>query len=551
MLSRFVRTQLIVFSIASIVGVVAMALVYIQVPTLLGLGRITVRMELPDTGALYRFSNVTVRGLEVGKVVNIDLADDGAVATLSLATSPKIPADLRAEVRSISAVGEQYVELLPDSDSGPYLADDSVITADKVTLPQPVGPLLDQLSALLASVPKDRISGLLDESAKALDGADFDLGSLFDSSSVLTADLNRVGDQTRSLVDDSAPLLDGQLESADDIRTWTRSLAGVTEQLATNDPQIRALLQRGSGTAYEVTQLLEQLKPTLPILLANFTSVGQVAVTYRPGLQQLLVLLPPYIAATQSFALPWNNPTGQSMGDFNVNIADPPACTVGFLPPSAWRSPADTTVIDTPDGLYCKLPQDSPIGVRGARNVPCMEKPGKRAPTVEICRSDRPFEPLAMRQHALGPYPIDPSLIAQGIPPDGRISSDERIFGPLEGTPLPPGAVPSGTPPGGGPPTPAVQVPPLDPALPMVPPPDGAAPSPPPLGPAPGPADTTAPAENTVAPSAFHAGVPPVAVAEYDPDTGRFVTPDGEVSQQSNLAARGAATSWQEMLPTA
>ena len=66
---------------------------------------------------------------------------------------------------------------------------------------------------------------------------------------------------------------------------------------------------------------------------------------------------------------------------------------------------ADTSDIDTPDGLYRKLPQDSPIGVRGARNYPCQGQPGKRAPTVEICESSTPFEPLAMRQHATGPYP--------------------------------------------------------------------------------------------------------------------------------------------------
>ena len=42
---------------------------------------------------------------------------DGAEATLSLDTSPKIPADLQAEVRSVSAVGEQYVDLLPRTDS--------------------------------------------------------------------------------------------------------------------------------------------------------------------------------------------------------------------------------------------------------------------------------------------------------------------------------------------------------------------------------------------------------------------------------------------------
>ena len=59
-------------------------------------------------------------------------------------------------------------------------------------------------------------------------------------------------------------------------------------------------------------------------------------------------------------------------------------------------------MIDTPDGLYCKLPQDSPIGVRGARNYPCMGHPGKRAPTVELCNDPKGYQPLAMRHTSPG-----------------------------------------------------------------------------------------------------------------------------------------------------
>ncbi len=38
MLTRFVRNQLIIFTIASIVGVAVMVFAYMQVPTLLGSG---------------------------------------------------------------------------------------------------------------------------------------------------------------------------------------------------------------------------------------------------------------------------------------------------------------------------------------------------------------------------------------------------------------------------------------------------------------------------------------------------------------------------------
>lgn len=52
MLTRFfVRNQLIIFTIASIVGIAVMVVVYMQAPpTLLGIGRITVKLELPRTG---------------------------------------------------------------------------------------------------------------------------------------------------------------------------------------------------------------------------------------------------------------------------------------------------------------------------------------------------------------------------------------------------------------------------------------------------------------------------------------------------------------------
>ena len=483
MFPRLVRIQLALFAVASLLGISAMVINYLQAPAMLGIGRMTVTMELPDAGGLYRFANVTYRGVQIGKVTEVDVHRGGAVATLSLDTETPVPRDLRAEVRSVSAVGEQYVDLLPRSERGPFLEDGSVIPASEVIVPQPVGPMMDQLSALVTSIPKNKLGKLLDESFLAFNGAGPDLQSLTDSASKISADADATTDQAVTLIEDSRPVLDGQLDSADALRTWTARLAGVSGQLVSDDPHIRTILKAGPVSAQEVSRLMEQVKPTLPVLLANMTSLGQVAVTYHPGLEQLLVLLPPAAAMYQS-ATPANNPTGIPLGDFRISVDDPPACTVGFLPPSQWRNPADTSTIDTPDGLYCKLPQDSAISVRGARNFPCMDRPGKYAPTVEQCRSDSPFQPLAARQHATGPYPFDPNLVGQGVPLDDRVTEGEHDFAPIEGTPPPAAAPPA----------------------------------------------------------------PPVAAAHYDPTTGQVATPGAPVFTQSNLAADGTLHTWQDMV---
>jgi phospholipid/cholesterol/gamma-HCH transport system substrate-binding protein len=566
MLTRFVRIQLAIFAIVGTIGVVVMVLWYIQAPTLLGVGKMTVTLKLPAGGGLYRFSNVTYRGVQIGKVTAVGLTPNGAQATLSLDTSPKIPADLSAEVRSISAVGEYYVDLRPRTDSPPYLRDGSVIAMNDATIPQPIGPVLDQTSALINSIPEGKLSTLLDESFKAFNGAGYDFQSLFDSSVKISGYLNDVADRTRTLTEDTGPFLDAQAQTADSIRTWARSLAGVTGTLAKDDPQFRTLLDRGPGAFDEASRLLDQIKPTLPVLLANLTTVGQILVAYHASVEQLLVMLPPFTAAIQSF-LPTKSASGLATGAFNLILSDPPACTVGFLPPSEWRNPADTRTVDTPDGLYCKLPQDSPIGVRGARNYPCMERPGKRAPTVEICESDKPFMPLAMRQHAFGTYPLDPNLIAQGIQPDDRMNwNRNRIFGPVEGTPFPPGVVPPGAPP------PATVAPPMGQVSSIAPldvqsgeappassaPPANGAPPPAPNGPppaAPNDAPSVAPSDApSVAPSAFGRNGsqpgPSVAVVQYDPRTGRYITPDGHVYRQSDLVTKKGPKTWKDLFPT-
>src|SRR5271163_1848342 len=567
MLTRFVRIQLAIFAIVGTIGVIAMALFYIQAPTLLGIGRMTVTLELPTTGGLYRFSNVTYRGVQVGKVTAVALAANGAKATLSLGTSPKIPANLQADVLSVSAVGEQYVDLRPRTDSAPYLHDGSVIAMHDTTIPQAVGPMLDQVNALVKSLPKNKIGQLLDEAFQAFNGAGYDLASLSDSASRISADANNIVDRTRVFTEDSGPLLDAQARTTDSIRQWAHSLAGISDVLANDDSRVRTVLENGPGALDEASRLFEQIKPTLPVLLANLTTIGQIGITYHPSLEQLLVLLPPSVAYTQTAAgLNW--PDGKSRGDFALTVDDPPICTVGFLPQNQWRSPADTSDTDTPDGMYCKLPQDSPLAVRGARNYPCMGHPGKRAPTVEICNSDKPYMPLAMRQHVLGPSPLDPNLLAQGIPPDDRTTFNKRIFGPVEGTPLPLGAVPRGTPAGprGANPPPGTlgaAVPPVPssanmstqaadfpPIAPLDVPAQGAA-APPPAAPPPPPGNAARP---QAAPSSFGAKTsrptPSVAVAPYDPRTGRYLAPDGKLYQQSDLATLAAPKKWQDLLPT-
>ncbi|KAA0021934.1 MCE family protein [Antrihabitans cavernicola] len=411
MLSKFVRAQLIIFSILTVIGVVAMATIYVQVPAMLGIGRYGVTVKLASTGGLYKNANVAYRGTNIGKVEEVRLTPDGVDAKLSIESSYKIPSDLEAWVKSVSAVGEQYVDLIPNTSSGPDLGNGDVIPVERTKLPQDVGPMLDQADRLLAGVADTRLQTVIDEAFNAFNGTGPDLQKLLDSARLFIQEANSNVDQTKTLIDQIGPLLDTQNDTSDDIRAWTQNLARFTDQLRRSDPQLRSLLERGPGVAAQADKLFQDLKPTLPLLLANLVSVGQVGVIYHASIEQLLVLYPPIVAALITAAT--NGPRDEgALVDFQIQFNDPPACTTGFLPTDQRRSGKDITVPDTPTNLFCKVPQDDPIAVRGARNAPCMEVPGKRAATPEQCKSEEGYVPLGTNPPFGPPQPVAPGAAA-------------------------------------------------------------------------------------------------------------------------------------------
>ncbi|MEU3011139.1 MlaD family protein [Nocardia asteroides] len=430
-LTRFVRVQLAIFAVLTVIGLAVMSATYLQLPAMLGIGRYAVTVQLAATGGLYPTANVSYRGQNIGKVEAVRLTTAGVEADLSIDSDYKVPADSSAWVRSVSAIGEQYVDLVPsEQPADGNLRDGSVIPEQRTHLPQDVGAMLDQADKLLETVADTRLRQVIDEAFLAFNGAGPDLQRFIDSAALLVQQAETDIEPTKKLLDQIGPLLDTQTRSADDIRSWTADLATVTDQLREHDPALRNLLNNSPSAMETVNQQFQDLRPTLPLLASNLVSLGQVGVTYHASLEQLMVVFPPLIAALRTAI---RGPAKYGvMVDFMTVLNDPPACTTGFLPADQWRSPSELTPMDTPPGLYCKVPQDSNIAVRGIRNTPCMEFPGVRAPTPELCRTgfvpegnNPPFGPVT---------PVAPASAPAGASTGGVTPAAARPYDPSTGS---------------------------------------------------------------------------------------------------------------------
>jgi phospholipid/cholesterol/gamma-HCH transport system substrate-binding protein len=91
-------------------------------------------------------------------------------AVLALNSRIAIPSNLTAAVHSQTAVGEQYVALLPRDDTSPPLKDGDVIRVDRTALPPEIDKLLDATNRGLQAIPGDSLKTAIDESYTAIGG---------------------------------------------------------------------------------------------------------------------------------------------------------------------------------------------------------------------------------------------------------------------------------------------------------------------------------------------------------------------------------------------
>jgi phospholipid/cholesterol/gamma-HCH transport system substrate-binding protein len=517
-LTRFIKIQLIIFTVLTVIAVVALGWYYLRVPSLVGIGQYKLNAELPRSGGLYSTANVTYRGTTIGKVTAVEPTETGARATMSIDNRYKIPVDATANVHSVSAIGEQYLDLVSTGNPGQYFSDGQTITAS--TVPAEVGPALDAANNSLDALPKEKIDSLLTETSLAVGGLGPSLQRLVDSTTNIAQDLRDNIGPVNDIIDNSAPILDSQVQSAGNIERWARNLNILAAQSAEQDAALRSGLQQAAPTADQLNAVFSGVRDSLPQTLANLSVVLDMLKRYNKGIEQALVVLPQGAAVAQAGTIF----EGEGLLHFGLSINQPAPCLTGFLPASEWRSPADTSMAPLPSGTYCKIPKDFQGNVvRGARNYPCADVPGKRAATPRECRSDEPYVPLGTN-----PWYGDPNQIRDCPAPAARCNQ-----------PVNPGRViPAPSVNNGMNPLPADQLPP----------PQSTSPISDPLSP-PGQGRVECSGQQPN-PCIYTPAQGPPGTAVYSPASGEVVGPDGvkyNVSNSSNPGDNG----WKEMLAPA
>ncbi|GAA1509136.1 MlaD family protein [Nocardioides humi] len=252
-----------------------------------------VTVQLPQAAGLHEGSVVTYRGQRIGKVTDVrlsELAGVGVTAHLAIDPGVRIPRDSAMEVRNLSAVGEQYLDVRPRTDSGPYLADGATVPVSATSVPLGVPDVLAHAQELMSHLDVADVRTIAAETAAIFGDSeqDVDLRSLAIELESAFAMLRRLEPDLTVLAERAEQPLTTVADLSPEIRRLSADLEAVAQSLAAATPDIRRTVTTAIDLLPRLQRWWRAAAPELRRMLRDGVPLTEMAARHLRGLQHWL-----------------------------------------------------------------------------------------------------------------------------------------------------------------------------------------------------------------------------------------------------------------------
>lgn len=255
--------------------------------------RYSVLATFPNTGGVFTDQEVTYRGVTVGQVGELEVVEEGVEIELLIDEATEIPKEgIEARVQFRSAVGEQFVDLLPGSDGPPFLEDGSQIPIEQTSIPVSSQELLATLEAVLRGVPPESLEGAVDALGEGLTGRGQDIATILRSSAEIAELFARRAPEVQNILEEGTKVGGAFLASKEDFAEAIRQLVTVSESLKGSTGDIERLLKGTNLTSDELVALIRNNDEELDEFLIEFAEVNDLQAEHAGDLSRIFARLP-------------------------------------------------------------------------------------------------------------------------------------------------------------------------------------------------------------------------------------------------------------------
>jgi virulence factor Mce-like protein len=277
----------------------------------------------PRAVSVYEGSDVRVLGVAVGQVEEVEPEGTKVKVVMTYDAEVEIPKTAQAVLISPSVVGDRYIQLTPAYESGPVMADNTVIDVDRTAIPLELDEIyssIDELTVALGPQGANKdgaLTDLLEQTAKNFGGQ----GAAFHQTIKDFGRFSETLDNNKDELFDSTAKLQGFIKTLADndqtVRSFNRSLGEVSTLLADERQELTTALSSLGVALEEVARFVKTNRAVLGRNIKDVNRVAKVLVRQRAALDGLLKAGP--LALTNLYHT--YNP-GNGTLDTNANLGN-------------------------------------------------------------------------------------------------------------------------------------------------------------------------------------------------------------------------------------
>lgn len=253
-----------------------------------------VKVMMPAAGGIYQDAYVTYRGVEVGKVSSLQLQQHDVIATLAIDHGTRIPSDVTANVKELTAAAEQYMDLVPAGGDPPgqWLRAGSVIPEDRTTIPVSVGELLNTVNSLVGSLNANDLNTLSSALATGLQDAGGDLHRIIEDGNSLVNALQGAIPGTEQLINAGNTVLSTFDATSGEFAQFASNLNALSAQVKQSNQALVGVLQSGGPASQAFNGFLAENGGATVGLINSLAASTSVAYQRQDAVRALFEVLP-------------------------------------------------------------------------------------------------------------------------------------------------------------------------------------------------------------------------------------------------------------------
>ena len=260
----------------------------------------TVVAYFPETLALYAGDRVTIMGVKVGAIDNIEPAGDKMKVTFHYDNSYKVPANATASILNPSLVASRNIQLSPPYTGGPVMEDNAVIPVDRTQVPVEYDQLRDSINRILTDLgptpeqPKGPFGDIIESAATGFAGKGEQLNKTLNGLSEALYTLNEGRGDLFGVIKSLALFVNALYQSDQQFVALNNNLATFTNSFTNTNREVANALQELNQLLTTTRQFISKNGEVLTHDVNNLADVTNAVLQPDPlnGLETALHVFP-------------------------------------------------------------------------------------------------------------------------------------------------------------------------------------------------------------------------------------------------------------------